>query len=379
MKNRKVRAQQIIMTVGCIGFLVWVGIRGMNEHADTTKETHTDAVKESALTSHELKAKRAREEVIVVSQVYTTTVLPGPSASIRASREGELLQLKVDINSRIEVGQEIALMRIAQADTVGLGAISKKAKVAEREVKTRLDQLLNIDRGEEGTDAKARYTQQYDLYNEAKKELAVYEDQIRKITAHVQYTEVPLKAQSAGVVKQILVGAGRTIENNQPILLLHGVTSKVIQMETTSERYLLLRDHLKEVTANLIFKDGSTLQLPTSILATLRQKAINEEGKIQMLLDMESIPNVQDIQKIEFRIPNISTQVIPELALFTKEGTTHIWTLKEDNSMDETPVIVVKTDQGKAYIQKGTAVWNHVLVGDFTSAKEGEPFTGEKE
>lgn len=376
MKNTKVRAQQIIMTVGCIVFLVWVGIRGMNERAGETKETNTTGEEQLPLASEGVQVQPVSEEVIVVNQTYATQMAPAPSIAMRADRGGELVQLKVDVNSRIEVGQEIALMRVTQGDTLGLGKATRKAKEAKQVVKEQLEQLLAIDRGEDGTEAKDKYEKQYEAYNTAKKEAAVYEEQINKITssANVVAVEKAIKATSAGVVKQILVGAGRTIEVNQPLLMLQQGQAKSVQIAVTSENYLLLRNHLQQTRAKVVFQDQSALQLPASVLESFTQQSINEDGKIIMTLNVSSIPNIQDIRKLDLSILNIPTKVLDEKALFTRDNTTYIWTVNEVNLVEATPVVVVKKEGGKAYVQKGNATWNRVLVGDLKTVKEGDTF-----
>lgn len=376
MKNTKVRAQQIIMTVGCIVFLVWVGIRGMNERAGETKETITTGEEQLPLASEGVQVQSVSEEVIVVNQTYATQMAPVPSITMRADRGGELVQLKVDVNSRIEVGQEIALMRVTQGDTLGLGKATRKAKEAKQVVKEQLEQLLAIDRGEDGTEAKDKYEKQYEAYNTAKKEAAVYEEQINKITssANVVAVEKAIKATSAGVVKQILVGAGRTIEVNQPLLMLQQGQAKSVQIAVTSENYLLLRNHLQQTRAKVVFQDQSALQLPASVLESFTQQSINEDGKIIMTLNVSSIPNIQDIRKLDLSILNIPTKVLDEKALFMRDNTTYIWTVNEANLVEATPVVVVKKEGGKVYVQKGNATWNRVLVGDLKTVKEGDTF-----
>ncbi|QQU02397.1 biotin attachment protein [Myroides odoratus] len=376
MKNTKVRAQQIIMTVGCIVFLVWVGIRGMNERAGETKETNTTGEEQLPLASEGVQVQPVSEEVIVVNQTYATQMASAPSITMRADRGGELVQLKVDVNSRIEVGQEIALMRVNQGDTLGLGKATRKAKEAKQVVKEQLEQLLAIDRGEDGTEAKDKYEKQYEAYNTAKKEAAVYEEQINKITssANVVAVEKAIKATSAGVVKQILVGAGRAIEVNQPLLMLQQGQAKAVQIAVTSENYLLLRNHLQQTRAKVVFQDQSALQLPASVLESFTQQSINEDGKIIMTLNVSSIPNIQDIRKLDLSILNIPTKVLDEKALFTRDNTTYIWTVNEANLVEATPVVVVKKEGGKAYVQKGNASWNRVLVGDLKTVKEGDTF-----
>lgn len=376
MKNTKVRAQQIIMTVGCIVFLVWVGIRGMNERAGETKETNTTGEEQLPLASEGVQVQPVSEEVIVVNQTYATQMAPAPSIAMRADRGGELVQLKVDVNSRIEVGQEIALMRVTQGDTLGLGKATRKAKEAKQVVKEQLEQLLAIDRGEDGTEAKDKYEKQYEAYNTAKKEAAVYEEQINKITssANVVAVEKAIKATSAGVVKQILVGAGRTIEVNQPLLMLQQGQAKSVQIVVTSENYLLLRNHLQQTRAKVVFQDQSALQLPASVLESFTQQSINEDGKIIMALNVSSIPNIQDIRKLDLSILNIPTKVLDEKALFTRDNTTYIWTVNEANLAEATPVVVVKKEGGKAYVQKGNSTWNRILVGDLKTVKEGDAF-----
>ncbi|MCS4240123.1 biotin carboxyl carrier protein [Myroides gitamensis] len=376
MKNTKVRAQQIIMTVGCIVFLVWVGIRGMNERAGETKETNTTGEEQLPLASEGVQVQPVSEEVIVVNQTYATQMASAPSITMRADRGGELVQLKVDVNSRIEVGQEIALMRVNQGDTLGLGKATRKAKEAKQVVKEQLEQLLAIDRGEDGTEAKDKYEKQYEAYNTAKKEAAVYEEQINKITssANVVAVEKAIKATSAGVVKQILVGAGRAIEVNQPLLMLQQGQAKAVQIAVTSENYLLLRNHLQQTRAKVVFQDQSALQLPASVLESFTQQSINEDGKIIMTLNVSSIPNIQDIRKLDLSILNIPTKVLDEKALFTRDNTTYIWTVNEANLVEATPVVVVKKEGGKAYVQKGNATWNRVLVGDLKTVKEGDTF-----
>ncbi|WP_060873154.1 efflux RND transporter periplasmic adaptor subunit [Myroides odoratus] len=374
MKNTKVRAQQIIMTVGCIVFLVWVGIRGMNERAGETKETNTTGKEQLPLASEGVQVQPVSEEVIVVNQTYATQMAPAPTLAMRADRGGELIQLKVDVNSRIEVGQEIALMRVMQGDTIGLGKATRKAKEAKQVVKEQLEQLLAIDRGEDGTEAKDKYEKQYEAYNTAKKEAAAYEEQITKITssANAVAVEKTIKATSAGIVKQILVGAGRTIEVNQPLLLLQQGQAKSVQIAVTSENYLLLRNHLQQTRAKVVFQDQSALQLPSSVLESFTQQSINEDGKIIMTLNVSSIPNIQDIRKIELSILNIPTKVLDEKALFMRDNTPYIWTVNQANSVEAIPVVVVKKEGGKVYVQKGNTAWNRVLVGDLKTVKEGD-------
>lgn len=374
MKNTKVRAQQIIMTVGCIVFLVWVGIRGMNERAVETKETNTTGEEQLSLASEGVQVQPVSEEVIVVNQTYATQMAPAPTLAMRADRGGELIQLKVDVNSRIEVGQEIALMRVMQGDTLGLGKATRKAKEAKQVVKEQLEQLLAIDRGEDGTEAKDKYEKQYEAYNTAKKEAAAYEEQITKITssANAVAVEKTIKATSAGIVKQILVGAGRTIEVNQPLLLLQQGQAKSVQIAVTSENYLLLRNHLQQTRAKVVFQDQSALQLPSSVLESFTQQSINEDGKIIMTLNVSSIPNIQDIRKIELSILNIPTKVLDEKALFMRDNTPYIWTVNQANSVEAIPVVVVKKEDGKVYVQKGNTAWNRVLVGDLKTVKEGD-------
>lgn len=374
MKNTKVRAQQILMTVGCIVFLVWVGIRGMNERKGDTKETDT-AVEKLSLASEGVQVQHTTEEIVVVNQVYATQIAQLPSMYIRADKAGELVQLKVDINSRIEMGQEIALLRVAKADTIGLGNLNRKVKVAKQNVKDKLEQLLAIDRGEEGGDAKEKYEKQYALYNEAKKELAEYERQENKLTTSspVKYVETTIKAPKEGIVKQVLVGAGRPIELNQPLLTIQSGASKVVQIEVTSENYLLVRNHLPQVRAKVIFKDNSSYQLPASVVASLNQKSISEDGKIRITFDVSAIPNIADIQKMELSILNIPTKVLDERALFMRGDTAYIWTLGEENRLEATPVNVVKKEKGKIYVQNSNVtIWNRVLVGDLRGIKEGE-------
>ncbi|WHT39748.1 hypothetical protein QNH98_03430 [Myroides sp. mNGS23_01] len=143
----------------------------MNERAGETKETNTTGEEQLSLASEGVQVQPVSEEVIVVNQTYATQMAPAPTLAMRADRGGELIQLKVDINSRIEVGQEIALMRVMQGDTIGLGKATRKAKEAKQVVKEQLEQLLAIDRGEDGTEAKDKYEKQYEAYNTAKKKL----------------------------------------------------------------------------------------------------------------------------------------------------------------------------------------------------------------
>jgi|GEM_PF-4173009 len=374
MKNTKVRAQQVIMTIGCLVFLVWVGIRGMNERAGETKETQTKKEEQFPLASDKLYVQTVTEDVIVVHQEYATQLVAAPSIAIRADKGGELVQVKVDINSRIEVGQVIALIRVAQGDTIGLGKAMRKAKEAKQQVKEQLDQLLAIDRGEEGIDAKEKYDKQYASYNAAKKDAAAYEEQVNSLTSasNLIYQEKAIKANTAGVVTQILVGAGRTIEANQPLLTLQPGQGKLVQIAVTSENYLLVRDHLPQVKARVVFQDQSSLDLPGSVLASLTQQSINEEGKIIMNLNVSSIPNLQDIRKLELSISNIPVKVLDENAVFTRENTSYIWTVNAENRAVATPVVVVKKESGKVYVQKGNTTWNRVLGGDLKGVKEGD-------
>lgn len=374
MKNTKVRVQQVIMTVGCLIFLVWVGIRGMNERAGKTNETHTKGEEELPLALGEVHVQPVADEVIVVNQSYTTQVVGAPAITLRSDKGGELMQVKVDINSQVEIGQEIALLRVPQGDTVGLGKAMRKAKEAKLQVKEQLDQLLAIDRGEEGLDAKEKYEKQYASYNAAKKEAAVYEDQVNNLTSasNVTYQEKAIKANVAGVVTQILVGAGRAIETNQALLTLQQGQGKSVQIAVTSENYLLVRNHLQQIRAKVVFQDDSSLQLPASVLASLTQQSINEEGKIVMNLNVSSIPNLQDIRKLELSILNIPAKVLDEKAVFTRENTPYIWTVNAENQAVATPVVIVKKEGGKVYVQKGNATWDRVLVGDLKEVKEGD-------
>ncbi|MDM1045643.1 biotin attachment protein [Myroides sp. 1354] len=374
MKNTKVRAQQIIMTVGCIVFLVWVGIRGMNERASDTQETSTKVDEQLPLASGGVHLVDVSEEVVVVNQAYPTQVGASPSIAIRADRGGELLQLKVDVNDRIEIGQEIAFLRVAQGDTLGLGKVNRKVREAKIHVKEELERLLAIDRGEDGSEAKEKYEKQYALYNTAKKEAAEYEEQLNKIasSSNVIYVEKPIKATSEGIVKQILVGAGRTIEVNQPLLMIQQGQAKTIQIAVSSENYLLVRNHLRQIRAKVVFQDQSSLQLPASVLESFTQQSINEDGKIVMSLNVSSIPNVQDIRRLDLSILNIPTKVVDEKALFMRDTTSYIWTVNADKKVEATPVVVVKKEDGKAYVQKGNASWNRVLIGDLTTVKEGD-------
>lgn len=376
MKNTKVRVQQVIMTVGCLVFLVWVGIRGMNEREGTTKETHIKEQEELSLALGEVHVQPVTDDVIVVNQSYDTQVAEAPSITLRADKGGELIQVKVDINSRVEVGQEIALLRVVQVDTVGLGKAMRKAKEAKQQVKEQLDQLLAIDRGEEGLEAKEKYEKQYASYNAAKKEAAAYEDQVNNLISgsNVIYQEKAIKANTSGVVTQILVGAGRVIEINQALLTLQPGQGKLVQIAVTSENYLLVRDHLPQVKARVVFQDQSSLDLPSSVLASLTQQSINEEGKIIMNLNVSSIPNLQDIRKLELSISNIPVKVLDENAVFTRENTSYIWTVNAENRAVATPVVVAKKERGKVYVQKGNATWNRVLVGDLKGVKEGDTF-----
>ncbi|MGS4347074.1 biotin attachment protein [Myroides odoratus] len=376
MKNTKVRVQQVIMTVGCLVFLVWVGIRGMNERAGETKDTSEKEETPLALTSEGVHVEPVTDEVIVVNQHYTTQAVAAPAVAIRADRAGELVQVKVDVNSRIEVGQEIALLRIAQGDTVGLGKAMRKAKEAKQQVKEQLDQLLAIDRGEDGSEAKEKYEKQYAAYNAAKKEAALSEEQVSNLTSPTQviYQEKVIKANTAGIVTQVLVGAGRTIEVNQALLTLQQGQGKSVQIAVTSENYLLLRNHLKQTRARLVFQDQSTLQLPASVLESLTQQSINEDGKIVMNLNVSSISNIQGIRTLELSILNIPAKVMDEKALFTRDNTPYIWIVNAEHKAVATPVVVVKKEGGKVYVQKGNTDWNRVLVGDLKAVQEGDIF-----
>lgn len=375
MKSKKVRAQQIIMTVGCIGFLVWVGFRGMHERQGNTKEKDT-TTKQLPLAAEGVQIQESSEKIIEVNQTYATTSAASPVRVIRSGQSGELVQLKVDVNSRIEVGQEIAVLRVAQGDTLGLGKAIRKVKDAKIHVKEQLDLLLAIDRGEDGMEAKENYEKQYALYNEAKHTLANDEEQVAKLTssAHITYVEIGIKAQEAGGVRQVLVGAGRKIENNQPLLNIQSGQAHSIQIEVTSEDYLLVRDHLQHSKGALVFQDESIYQLPSAVLATLNQKAISEEGKIMMTLDASSIPNRQAIRKLRLSIPNIPVKVFDEKAIFMRGTTAYIWTLNEANIVVATPVVIVKNEAGQVYVHKGNTPWTRVLVGDLTEVKEGEEF-----
>ncbi|MDM1407600.1 biotin attachment protein [Myroides sp. DF42-4-2] len=375
MKNKKVRAQQIIMTVGCIGFLVWVGFRGMNERQGMIiKEETTTKLLPPA--EDEVRIQEIVEKTIEVNQTYTTALAPTPLRLLRSNQSGELILLKVDVNDRIEVGQEIAMLRVAQGDTLGLGKAMRKVKDAKIHVKQQLDLLLAIDRGEDGTEAKEKYEVQYAHYTEAKNTLAHCEGQVAKLTSssHVTYVETAIKATEAGVVRQVLVGAGRKIENNQPLLSILNGQSQLIQIEATSEDYLLVRDHLAQTKATLVFQDQSTYELPHTVLSTLTQKSISEEGKIIMTLNASSIANREAIRQLTFRIPNIPVKVLDEKAIFMRETTAYIWTLNEANTVVATPVVPVKKEGGKVFVHKGNATWNRVLVGNLAEVKEGEPF-----
>lgn len=375
MKSKKVRAQQIIMTVGCIGFLVWVGFRGMNERQGNAKE-HDTTAKQLPLAAEGVHVQESSEKIIEVNQTYATTMAALPFRAIRSTQSGELVQLKVDVNSRIEVGQEIAVLRMAQGDTLGLGKATRKVKDAKIYVKEQLDLLLAIDRGEDGTKAKENYEKQYALYNEAKNTLANYEEQVTKLTSssHVTYVETGIKANEAGVVKQVLVGAGRKVESNQPLLNIQNGQAQSIQIEVTSEDYLLVRDHLSQIKAALVFQDQSTYFLPPAVITTLNQKSISEEGKIIMTLDASSIPNRQDIRKLTLSIPNIPVKVFDEKAVFMRGTTAYIWTLNETNTVVATPVVIVKKEAGQVYVHKGNTPWTRVLVGNLAEVKEGEEF-----
>lgn len=375
MKNKKVRAQQIIMTVGCIGFLVWVGFRGMNERQGMIIKEET-TTKPLPPAEDEVRIQEIVEKTIEVNQTYTTALAPTPLRLLRSNQSGELILLKVDVNDRIEVGQEIAMLRVAQGDTLGLGKAMRKVKDAKIHVKQQLDLLLAIDRGEDGTEAKEKYEVQYAHYTEAKNTLAHCEGQVAKLTSssHVTYVETAIKATEAGVVRQVLVGAGRKIENNQPLLSILNGQSQLIQIEATSEDYLLVRDHLAQTKATLVFQDQSTYELPHTVLSTLTQKSISEEGKIIMTLNASSIANREAIRQLTLRIPNIPVKVLDEKAIFMRETTAYIWTLNEANTVVATPVVPVKKEGGKVFVHKGNATWNRVLVGNLAEVKEGEPF-----
>ncbi|WP_410879856.1 biotin attachment protein [Myroides sp. DW712] len=376
MKNTKVRVQQVMMTVGCLIFLVWVGIRGMKERVDETKDTPVEEKTQLAVISKNVHVQSVTDEVIVVNQSYATQIVAAPAIVIRADKAGELVQVKVDVHSRIEVGQEIAVLHVAQKDTVGLGQAMRKAKEAKQQVKEQLDQLLAIDRGEDATEAKEKYEKQYAAYTAAKKEAAMYEEQVNNFTSSTQvaYQEKAIKANTAGVVTQVLVGAGRTIEVNQALLTLQQEQGKSVQIAVTSENYLLVRNHLQQIRAKVVFQDQSSLQLPASVVASLTQQSINEEGKIVMSLNVASIPNIQDIQKLDLSIFNIPTKVVDEKSLFTREDTSYIWAVNAENKAVATPVVVVKKEAGKVYVQKGNTDWNRVLVGDLKEVKEGDTF-----
>ncbi|MGG5507656.1 MULTISPECIES: biotin attachment protein [unclassified Myroides] len=381
MKNRKVRAQQILMTVGCIGFLVWVGIRGMNERQGNDKSTDTTTAKTLSLVSEDVRVEPTTEEIVVVNQSYSTQISAAPYFSILADQGGELVQVTVDINSRVEVGQAIALLRVAvaQGDTLGLGKATKKVKDAKEHVKDQLELLLSIDRDEEGNEAKENYEKQYALYNEAKKVLSNYEEQVNKISSsQLKYVEQPIKARQAGTVKQVLVGAGSAISLNQPLLKMQAGQSQTVQIEVTSDNYLLLRNYAKQLKATLVFNDESTYDLPSSVLATLTQKSINEEGHIVMTLNAASIPNKKDIQILTLRIPNVPTRVFDEKAIFMRDNTAYVWTVNEEDLATAVPVMIVKNEKGKVYVQQGNTSLNRVLLGDFTQVKEGEKFTAEQ-
>ncbi|MBB1138984.1 efflux RND transporter periplasmic adaptor subunit [Myroides sp. WP-1] len=379
MKNRKVRAQQIIMTVGCIGFLVWVGLRGMNERQGNNKSTDTTTSKALSLVSEGVRVEPATDEIVVVNQSYPTQISTAPSFSVLADQSGELVQVMVDVNSRIEVGQDVALLRVAvtQGDTLGLGKATKKVKDAKQHVKEQLELLLAIDRGEEGTAAKENYEKQYASYNEAKKTLTSYEEQVNKISSSTQqkYVEHTIKAKQTGTVKQVLVGAGNSINQKQPLLTMQAGQSQAVQIQVTSENYLLLRNYANQLKGSLLFKDESTYALPNSVLATLNQKSINEEGNIVMTLNVASIPNRQDIQKLTLSVLNVPTRVFNEKAIFMRDNTAYVWTVNEEDRITAVPVMIVKNENEKVYVQRGNTPWNRVLVGDLTQVKEGDKLT----
>ena len=373
MKNRKVRAQQIIMTVGCMGFLVWVGIRGMNERQGKDKSVDTVEMESLSLASEGLRIEQTTDEIVTVEQTYPTQMRAAAFLTLYTDQAGEIMHLSVDVNSSVEVGQEIAILRTTQRDTLGLGKATKRVKEAKQHVKEQLDLLLTIDRGEEGVDAKEKYDRQYDLYNEAKKTLTNYEEQVNNInTSQVKTVERPILAKQKGIVKQILVGAGRAVEANQPLLSMQGSQAQTLQIQVSSENYLFIRNYLPQAKGDLIFKDESRYALPASVLATLSQKSISEEGQIIMTLNAASISNKQDIRKLALSIFQVPTRVFDEKAIFMRDNTAYIWTLNAEDEAEAIPVSIVKREKGKAYVQLGTSSWNRVLVGDLTTVKEGE-------
>lgn len=374
MKVTKIRLQQTLMTAGCIVFLVWVGIRGQRVvESDKSTDKKEEVVK--AKSSLGLSVQTIKDEVITMDKVYEVRILNYPQLIVRSTQSGEISTIKVEENSWVEAGTTLLELKGKNLDGENQSE-EEIVKYAELIVKEKLEQLQQFNQLENRENQQEKLKQYTQEYNQAKSDLELAIRYLKNSQANgVNKTVVATKS---GAVQRILVHVGDKVETNQPLIETRNTKSKLMQLSMSSEEYLLMRDNLNIVKAIAISEDHSRLDLPTKVLQTLSQRSINENGEIDVFLDLGTITNADKIVKVEFAIPQIEVKVVPSSSIEVLDGMNYVWMVDQQNKMLRTPVVVVKKAKNNAYIRVGKDNYNKVLVGDLSSAKEGEVFSAKE-
>lgn len=364
MKVTKVKLQQIIMTAGCVVFLVWVGIKGQHKDEKDAIKTPVEVVEKKT----EWSVESVKDDQITVKQVFDIRIVNYPKIIVRSSNYGEVLNIKTELDTWVIAGDPLLEIKIEeQSETINTESenIIKYAEKVVKEKQEKLDRFMD-----EQNDMEEERLKQYKKeYNQAKADLELAMRYAK--SESIARTRL-IKAPKSGKVTEILVEQGDKVEKDKPLIYIRNTESKLMQLSISTEQYLLFRDGLNKIRAVAILKDQSRVELPASVLATMSQRAINEEGEIDVFLDLGAMPRMEEIKRVEFSLPNVAVKVIPKAAVIQMDGTSYVWMVNEKNEMIKTPVNVVNKNDESCFVIKGKQNYNKVLLGDLSKAKEGE-------
>ncbi len=360
MKVTKVRLQQIIMTAGCVCFLVWIGILGQQKSENEATKKTVEIVEENT----EWNVQLVEDKQITVDQVFDVHIVNYPQVVVYSNNFGEVITIKTELNTWVVAGTPLVEIKIEEQRGIFSNESENLIKYAKQVANEKHEQLQRFI-AEKNDNEEERLKQHNEEYNQAKSDL--------ELAMRYAKSEVLLiTAPKAGRITEILVQKGDKVEINQPLIYTRNTQSKLMQFSISSEQYVLFRDGLDKIHAMAILEDHSRVELPSSVLATMSQRAINEEGKIDVFLDLGSMFHTGEITRVEFSLPKVAVKVVPKVAVIKMEGTSYVWMVNNQNEMIKTPVNVVKENSESCFVIIGKENYNKVLLGDFNKAKEGE-------
>jgi len=202
MKVTKVRLQQIIMTAGCVVFLVWVGIRGQRENGKTTSAPEAQA--QTIQKPTQWHVQPVKEQVITVEQVFDVRIVNYPQIAVRSTYAGEVQSVKATVDTWVVAGTPLVELKLNENNGVISVESENILKYAEQMLKEKQEQLQRFTtQDDEGAEEKLKQYKQE--YNQAKADLELA---MRYVKTEAKNGTQMIVAPKSGKIQEILVSQG---------------------------------------------------------------------------------------------------------------------------------------------------------------------------